>query len=209
MSRQVRWLTEMAPGDPEHNMALDASLLAEQVNQADCLPLIRLYEWDRPAVSIGRLQQEEPVGQLYPGLPCVRRPTGGRAVLHGSDLTLSVVMQVEWLLNGRDTTVLSSYRMILEGVILALRTTGHDVSFGAEKPSSNRNIIDCFGVAAGCDLIDTMSRKKIVGCAQRREGSAILQQMSLPLNFLRDKSAFLVALPQGFQDALNIDNWLF
>ena len=93
MIRQAQWQEEQSPGSPWHNMAVDAALLSELREGGQCLPIVRLYQWDRPSVSIGRLQPEEPVRRLYPDLPCVRRPTGGRAVLHGEDLTITVAAQ--------------------------------------------------------------------------------------------------------------------
>jgi lipoate-protein ligase A len=209
VSRAAYWLSEASPGSPEHNMAVDAALLAEQVQQAECYPIVRLYEWDRPAVSIGRLQLEEPVRRQYPDLLCVRRPTGGRAVLHGNDLTITVAIQAKWLPSQDNQTVLSSYRTILEGVLWALQAAGHSIDFGTQKAHSERENIHCFEVAAGCDLVDRESGQKIAGCAQRRVGQAILQQMSFPLGYLSCRQAFVEALPQGLGHALTIDEWRF
>ena len=190
-------------------MAVDTALLAEQVQDAECYPVIRLYEWDRPAVSIGRLQLEEPVRRQYPDLPCVRRPTGGRAVLHGNDLTITVALRATWLPCHNGQTVLSSYRAILEGALWALQESGHSVAFGTQNAHSERGNIHCFEVAAGCDLVDRESGQKIAGCAQRRAGQAILQQMSFPLDYLHGRQAFVDALPQGLRQALTIDEWRF
>jgi lipoate-protein ligase A len=209
VSRVGKWLSDPTPGSPERNMSVDAALLAEQVQQAEYCPIVRLYEWDRPAVSIGRLQPEEPVRRQYPDLPCVRRPTGGRAVLHGSDLTITVALQTKWLPCHKDQTVLSSYRTILEGVLWALQAAGHSIGFGTQKAHSERENINCFEVAAGCDLVDIESGQKIAGCSQRRVGEAILQQMSFPLGYLPYRQAFVEALPQGLGHALTIDEWRF
>ena len=70
-------------------MATDAALLRELRDDAQALPIVRVYGWDRPCVSLGRLQDEQAVRAAFPDLPLVRRPTGGRAVRHGDDLTAS------------------------------------------------------------------------------------------------------------------------
>lgn len=209
MTRQARWLEERLPGSPWHNMAVDATLLGDIREGRQSLPVVRLYQWDRHSVSIGRLQPAEPVHRLYPDLPCVRRPTGGRAVLHGGDLTITVAARADWLPEGAGKTVLSSYRLMMAGLVAALKEAGQDVRFGTEKSRGNKGSLNCFELAGGCDLIDTHSGRKLVGSAQRREGDVLLQQMSLPLMLLPSRTNFMRSLRQGFGQALRIDEWLF
>jgi lipoate-protein ligase A len=190
-------------------MAVDAALLSEVSEGRQSLPLIRLYQWDRPSVSIGRLQPEPPVRRLYPDLPCVRRPTGGRAVVHGADLTITAAARTDWFPDDAGRTILSSYRLLMAGLVTALAEAGHETRFGAEKAHGGRGSLHCFDLAVGCDLVDARSGQKLVGSAQRREGDALLQQMSLPLALLPDLSAFLRSLRQGFGQALGVEEWLF
>ncbi len=197
------------PGSPWHNMGVDAAMLLEMCANPQSLPVVRIYQWDRPSVSIGRLQPEEPVRRLYPELPCVRRPTGGRAVLHGEDLTIAVASRTDWLPDGVGRTVLSSYRLLMTGLAVALAEAGLDVCFGTERVSKGKEALHCFDMAAGCDLIDTRNGRKLVGSAQRREGDALLQQMSLPLALLPNLTAFTQSLRRGFGQALRVDEWLF
>lgn len=207
--RSAYWQADRQPGSPSHNMEADAALLEAIVNGRLFLPVIRIYQWDRPSVSIGRLQPEEPVQRLYPHLPIVRRPTGGRAVLHGEDLTITIATRTDWLPGDSGRTTLSSYRLLMAGLMAALKEAGHDVSVGTEKLRGNRGSIQCFDLAAGCDLVDAFSGRKLVGSAQRRDGNAILQQMSLPLSLLMDKTTFCRALQREFQQALGIEEWQF
>lgn len=209
MMKNAYWQEETEPGNPWHNMEVDASMLAKIRSGCVSCPAIRIYQWDRPAVSIGRLQPEEPVRRLYPHLPCVRRPTGGRAVKHGEDLTVTIVTRAQWLPGESGSTVLSSYRLLMAGFANALKQAGHDVCFGREKPHGSRGSIHCFDLAAGCDLVDAGNGRKLVGSAQRREGDAILQQISLPLALLPDRKAFFGVLREGFGKELCIDEWLF
>lgn len=209
MIRQAQWQEEGLPGRPQHNMAVDAALLSEMRAGRQSLPVVRLYRWDRHSVSIGRLQPEEPVHRLYSDLPCVRRPTGGRAVLHGEDLTITVAARADWLPNNAGKTVLSSYRLLMAGLVMALGEAGHETRFGTEKGRGGRESLHCFDLAAGCDLVDARSGRKLVGSAQRREGDALLQQMSLPLTLVPDLNGFALSLRQGFGRALCVEEWLF
>ena len=208
MIPQAQWREESIAGSPWHNMAADTALLADVRDGRLNCPVIRIYEWDRRSVSIGRLQQEEPVRRLYPDLPCVRRPTGGRAVLHGSDLTISVAAKTDWLPGDSGRTILSSYHLLMASLVTALAVSGHETSFGAEACGVGGNI-HCFDSIAACDLVDSRSGRKLVGSAQRREGNAFLQQMSLPLALLPDRAAFARLLRQGLGDALHVEEWQF
>src|SRR5690349_2409527 len=92
--RKWRWI-DSGEGGAAWNMALDEAILDAVV---ECIspPTIRLYRWELPAISIGKFQQEargldiEACSKL--GIPVVRRITGGRAVLHGSDQTLAMMV---------------------------------------------------------------------------------------------------------------------
>ena len=207
--RRACWHEESQSGSPQHNMDTDAAMLCAVAEGRLTQTTVRVYEWDRPSISIGRLQSKEPVQRLYPNLPIVRRPTGGRAVTHGDDLTVTIATRADWIPGDVGKTILSSYCLLMAGVASALNQAGHDTHFGTEKPRGNRGSIDCFDLAAGCDLVDADTSRKLVGSAQRREGDAILQQMSLTLTLLPDKAAFLNALRLGFEEALDIEEWLF
>lgn len=80
------------PGKPAANMAAD-ELLANEIQEGRRSATLRIYRWDRPAISIGRRQQIDDLPQnlLAMGIPIVRRPTGGGAVVHHLDeLTYSI-----------------------------------------------------------------------------------------------------------------------
>jgi len=208
MTRWAQWRQDERPGSPWDNMAADVALLSAISGGQQDVPIVRLYQWDRPSVSIGRLQREEPVRRLYPDLPCVRRPTGGRAVVHGQDLTVSVAARTDWLPGDAGRTVLTSYHLLMAGLIEALAGAGHETSFGAEACGVGGNI-NCFDSIAGCDLVDVRTGRKIVGSAQRRVGETLLQQMSLPLSLVPDLAAFAASLRRGIGDALHVEEWQF
>jgi len=197
----LKWQIAAKPGSPEDNMAADTALLTAMAEGRCERPVVRVYLWDRPAVSIGRLQREEPVRRAHPNLPIVRRPTGGRAVLHGDDLTLTIALRLEWLPAGNRTSVLASHRWLMGCVAAAFQSCGLAVNYGTQTLRGQSGSIQCFDFAAGCDLVDATG-KKLVGSAQRRQGPALLQQMCLPLDCLPAKNTFLGSLRRELEKAL-------
>ena len=195
------WQIASEPDTAEGNMAADAALLAALVEGRNSQPTLRVYEWDSPAVSIGRLQREEPVRRAYPSLPIVRRPTGGRAVLHGDDLTIAIALPLDCLPLGAHTSVLASHRALMGCVAAALRAVGLAVRYGPDACAGHAGSVRCFDTSAGCDLVDAATGRKLVGSAQRREGRALLQQMSLPLDLLPGKERFLSGLRSELEKA--------
>lgn len=157
------------PG-PE-NMSRDESIL-RSLDSGDGMPTLRLYGWDTPTVSIGYLQRAAPFTGA--GLPVVRRITGGRAVLHGREVTYSVVGSVsDPLFSGG---ILDTYSVISRCIIAALDACGLDVSFsrsdtkGAQKEA-------CFHTPSRFEVL-SMGRK-LVGSSQRRFRNAFLQHGSI------------------------------
>ncbi len=203
---QWRWHEDSAPGDPWANMATDQALFEAVRDGAAPLPIVRVYRWDRPAVSVGRLQDWVRVQRVFPNLPAVRRPTGGRAVVHGQDLTVSVVTRSEWL--PESGNILSSYRQIVRGLIDAFGAVGVTARLGSPVRSGNQHdIVDCFEINAGCDLVEAGTGRKLVGSAQRREGGALLQQMSIPALALPDERLFIAEIKTGLERSLGVSEW--
>ena len=251
-----RWIEETTPVDPALNMARDAALLQQMLDVPgltplslegrgvggegflaasgprasvgdEILPAVRVYRWSTPAVTVGRLQNEDDVRAAFPGLTLVRRPTGGRAVLHGDDLTVSVATREEWL-PGTPGTVASSYQVIVTGLIDALRRHGIDAIAGDRRrlrPDSfpsrfgrgaeergGVGSVDCFAAVASCDIADASTGAKLVGSAQRRERGAILQQMSIHAGVIArigSLSTFVDDLRDCLKSTLKVDCWEF
>ncbi len=189
------WQVDAEPGKPEQNMVTDSALLAALGDGGT--PTVRVYTWNKNAVSIGRLQSEEAVRRLHPDVPLVRRPTGGRAVVHGGDLTIAIALTLDCL-PPESRSVLASHELLVNPVKDALTACGLPVGYGGCPIRSQRDIVNCFDLAAYCDLIDGHTGAKLVGSAQRREGNALLQQMSLSLTLLPDRAAFLSHLRERF-----------
>ena len=202
-----RWQQEAEPGTPEANMATDAALLREVRDCADVLPIVRLYGWDRPCVTLGRLQDEALARATYPNLSLIRRPTGGRAVRHGGDLTVSVAARLCDLPHTEGTGVSASYRLITGGLAEAFHALGVPAEFGTVQGRSLTHPVDCFSMTSRCDLVDQRNGRKLAGCAQRREGGALLQQMSIPWANVPKRDAFVEALQASLTVRLEVSAW--
>lgn len=166
-------------------MALDADLLAAGE------PALRLYAWEEPMVSLGRFQKPEEALLSGCGLPWVIRPTGGRAVLHGHDLTIS---RVEPLLAGESRSVGRVYRRIVAPILAALQACGVPAAFGGEGRTQGRPA-DCFRVISPYDVIDERTGYKLMGCAMRLGERAALIQASMPVGPPLVDPAQVFALP--------------
>ncbi len=141
-------------------------------------PVLRFYTWVSPTISLGYHQRRWPVfwqDLIWQEMPIdiVRRPTGGRAVLHQGDLTYMVVTSG---LRGRR---IDSYQKICEFLMAGLRSLGIDLYYGLAGRDYIRNP-NCFATATGADLV-LANGAKLIGSAQLRRGDAILQHGSICL----------------------------
>ncbi|NER48813.1 MAG: lipoate--protein ligase family protein [Symploca sp. SIO1A3] len=158
-------------------MAIDEWLL-EQHRLGKHSPALRFYTWSSPTISLGYHQRRWPASwqQLtWREIPIqlVRRPTGGRAVLHQGDLTYMVVTSE---LMGKRLEV---YQKICEFLIEGWRSLGINLHYGTAGRGYIHNP-NCFGTATGADLV-TAEGYKLIGSAQLRRGKAILQHGSIRL----------------------------
>jgi lipoate---protein ligase len=165
-----------APGSVQ--MEIDRWLF-EQHCQGLHPPVLRFYTWKPAAISLGYHQRQYPEhwqNLIWQGEPVelVRRPTGGRAVLHQGDLTYAVI------LSGLPSSRMQSYQKICEFLIQGWRSLGVELHYGHAGRGYIHNP-NCFGTATSADLI-TSSGRKLIGSAQLRQGDAVLQHGSMQLN---------------------------
>jgi lipoate-protein ligase A len=163
------------------NMAVDEAIL-EAAGRGDSLPTLRLYAWDPPCLSLGYAQPASDVdlARLQArGWDLVRRPTGGRAILHTDELTYSVCAPLtEPRVAG---TLLASYNRLARALLRALQILGLPVEMqehAAVPAAKNTNPV-CFEVPSTYEI--TVGGKKLVGSAQARRKEGVLQHGSLPL----------------------------
>ena len=171
------------------NMAVDEVLLLG-VAAGGC-PVLRVYGWEPPAVSIGYAQRADSEVDMArcqnAGIDVVRRFTGGRAVLHWNELTYSVICndgQVE--LSG---SIEETHRRIGECLAEGMRLLGIDVELERGRPAGGRRDggdpnagavhQPCFSSTARWEV--KCGGRKLIGSAQRRIRGAMLQHGSVLL----------------------------
>jgi lipoyl(octanoyl) transferase len=166
-------------------MAADLALLDEVA--AGALPALRLYQWDTPALSLGRFQPETDVETdacRRMGVEVVRRPTGGRALLHGGDLTYAVVMRRP---EGSSGTIEALYRWFAHGLVTGLAHLGVAADIGRNDRTAGPA---CFAGQQGADL--RVGERKLCGSAQVHRDGAVLQHGSIRARALDfDETALL------------------
>jgi lipoyl(octanoyl) transferase len=196
-------LIQSPPADGAWNMSVDEAMLDAGV--AGLIPpTLRFYAWQPAAVSLGFFQPLDDridVAEIaHRGFGLVRRPSGGRAILHKDELTYSVVVPESLIEDGR--SVMGSYRALSRGIEAGLRRLG----LGAEMPDRRhapRMKADglptvCFASSAGGDMV--ADGRKIVGSAQTRRRGVIMQHGSVPIHI--DPAEHLAVMPgEGTDEA--------
>jgi lipoate-protein ligase A len=163
--------------DARGQMDADAALLGDVA--AGAPPTLRLYRWSPPAVSLGRFQPETDLDRAACrrlGVDVVRRPTGGRGLLHGADLTYAVVMTRPGGDAGRVDAV---YQRLAGGLIAGLAELGVDAAVARHDGSSGPV---CFAGQQGADL--RVGERKLCGSAQVNLGPAVLQHGAILIDRL-------------------------
>jgi lipoate---protein ligase len=176
-NKQVWRLIPLLEASGSVQMAIDRWLL-QQHQSGNHPPTLRFYTWSPPAISLGYHQRQYPEAWqnlTWKGqkIDLVRRPTGGRAVLHQGDLTYAVVT------SGLVGNPLQAYQTICEFLIAGWRALGVELEYGTAGRGYIHNP-NCFGTATGADLI-LSDGIKLIGSAQLRRGGAILQHGSMRL----------------------------
>lgn len=177
---------------PAFNMAMDESLLNWQ-SKGEIPPVIRFYGWEPATLSIGYFQKAEKEIDMdavkRQGLGFVRRPTGGRAVLHEHELTYSVIVPESY--PGMPNTVTEAYRVISEGILKGFRRLGLDAYFSVPETEQEKQALKapkssvCFDAPSWYELV--VEGRKIAGSAQTRQKGIILQHGAILLDLDEDK----------------------
>lgn len=160
------------------NMQIDSEILDNAILNQEKEAIFRLYAWAPKCVSLGRNQKSE-INTL--GIDCVRRLTGGRALLHDNEITYSYVSPIELIPNGE--TIIESYKYISGILINFFKTLGIELDFGENKKIST-HFDYCMLLSTGADVCH--EGKKIIGSAQYRKNGYLLQHGSILWDY--DKS---------------------
>jgi lipoyl(octanoyl) transferase len=182
-------LIDTPPAPGAWNMAADEALAATVAEGG--APVLRFYRWSPPCLSLGRNQ---PARGRYDrdelaarGIDVVRRPTGGRAVLHHRELTYAVAAP-QALFGGPRQAYAAINRALVAGLCrLGVPAAQQPAGAGrAPVPS----LAPCFAEPVEGEVV--AAGRKLVGSAQRRLGEVILQHGSLPLHDDQSAVAALV-----------------
>ncbi|MBT1071709.1 lipoate--protein ligase family protein [Geobacter chapellei] len=187
----------LLPG--ERNMAIDEALL-NSFNPVSSAPVLRLYGWSPPALSLGRFQKAGEVLELErcnaSGTVIVRRITGGGVIYHAEELTYSIVCAPDQIPPA--TSVKDSFRVLTSFLLAFYRQLGLDSCYAVDAASEGiclgERTAFCFAGRESFDIV--VNGRKIGGNAQRRLKNCIFQHGSIPLlnmarvglSFLRDRS---------------------
>lgn len=140
----------------------------------------RIYRWDGAWVSLGRSQNPERVLKNHRETSWVIRPTGGGGVLHGHDITVSIVRSL-----CKDHRKLRDiYRQVITPLVSALRAVGVHAFLGEDAQNERTRAItdDCFLYSGANDVVDATTHKKLIGVAMKVSRQAVLAQCSIPVS---------------------------
>ncbi len=175
--------TDIATGAA--NMALDEAILAA-VTEGSSPPTLRFYGWAPPCLSLGRTQPAADVDWVAcqaMGADVVRRPTGGRAILHTDELTYCLVtLDSDLRVAGG---VLEGYRRLSAGLLAGLALLGAEATQASPRQGAGpRSATDpspvCFEAASDYEIL--AAGRKLIGSAQFRARGGVLQHGTLPLH---------------------------
>lgn len=169
--------------DGFHNMAIDEVLATKSVPN-DKRSVLRVYRWQPYAISLGYNQNPNDLDLekcKRDKIDVVRRPTGGRAILHAEEITYSIF--IPKCSDFYSSDILTTYNLINKGILKGLQLIGVKAELverpteEGEKSSAYKHKIPCFSKSAKFEI--ACQNKKLVGSAQRRYENSILQHGSI------------------------------
>ncbi len=192
------------PSDGNFNMAVDEVLL-EFVSQSFSSPstFLRFYRWKQPTLSLGFSQKATRVVDYEycrsRGIQIVRRPTGGKAVLHDQELTYAVVSNDLDYFPIHDIS--GTYQLIAEALLSGLNLMGIQTVLAGSPTrhlSTSHNHafppIACFALANHHEIL--WKNRKLIGSAQRRTRQGFLQHGSILIGFDPEQLAGALGVPK-------------
>jgi lipoyl(octanoyl) transferase len=192
MKKEVWRFIDSGNCSPSFNMALDEALL-DWHSEGKIPPTIRFYGWNPATLSIGYFQKVDKEINLEAvkehNLGFVRRPTGGRGVLHEHELTYSVIVSEAH--PEMPQLVTEAYRVISEGILQGFQLLGLEAYFSVPKSAEEREALKsprsavCFDAPSWYELV--VEGRKVAGSAQTRQKGVILQHGSILLDLDEDK----------------------
>lgn len=193
---QWRLIIESEPRSGPANMAVDETI-AQACAAGESPPTLRFYRWTPPAVSLGRHQPAAEIDMdavAALAYEVVRRPTGGRAILHTDELTYSVsAPESEPRMAGG---VMGAYLRLSNGLLAGLQRLGVSAQKAGRDARAGKDVsAACFEVPSAYEI--TAGGRKLMGSAQSRRRGYVLQHGSLPLMGDITRLIDVLALPQA------------
>jgi lipoate-protein ligase A len=193
-------IIDTGPLSGAENMAIDEALL-RSFDPASSQPVLRLYGWEPPALSLGRFQKAAEVLDLercrIDAVPVVRRITGGGVIYHADELTYSIICSPAQLPPA--TSIKDSFRELTAFLLAFYRRLGLQAEYAVDAITDSTRLGEktdfCF---AGRETFDILvNGRKIGGNAQRRLKEVVFQHGSIPivnragigLGYMRDQLA--------------------
>ena len=181
-----------APATGDVNMAFDEALMRWSARSGDAV--FRVYAWSSPTLSLGRNQRARGLYDVRAarssGIGIVRRPTGGRALLHHREVTYCACLPAD------DAAAARAAYDFINGVLLAgLSSLGAPVSLARDAAALPPGPRPCFDVPSAHEIV--VDGRKLVGSAQWRHGGALLQHGSILLHDDQSLIATLMLAPEG------------
>ncbi|MBS1705077.1 MAG: hypothetical protein JST40_04330 [Armatimonadetes bacterium] len=147
----------------------------------------RVYEWEQPCVTLGYSQDPESALLATCPIGYAMRPTGGLAVLHGHDITVSMAASLDLVLGAdwkaRRRSVKAVYRWMVRPLIATFKRLDNVVVLGEERHAGAGTAIssDCFAQVGNNDIVHADTGLKVCGCALRVYETSVLMQCSIPV----------------------------
>lgn len=188
------------PASGAWNMAVDEAIL-DAVAVGRVPVTLRFYRWQPACLSLGYFQPASIVDRqacAERGVDVVRRPTGGRAILHADELTYSIALPITAL--GPSLTISASYQRLSQALLEGLRRAGYPVTAAASRAAPERSGPACFDEPATHELL--LAGKKVVGSAQVRRHGALLQHGSILFSPQVDETLACLSMPAAERDHL-------
>ncbi len=152
----------------QKNMEIDLKMLEDAILNQQNFATVRFYNWSPKCISLGKNQ---PFEEFYKDfdIDIVRRPTGGRALLHDRELTYCFVSPIK-----QGQSVIESYKEISDALILGFKKLGINLEYAGER---SKNLRYCMNISCGADV--SYMGKKLIGSAQFRSRGYLLQHGSI------------------------------
>lgn len=200
MIKTNNWrLIESGAGRAGWNMAVDEALLMEY-REGD-FPILRLYRWEN-SVSLGRFSKIHGCLDLEKlhrhGLPYVRRLSGGGVLVHGGDISYSLIMP-----RHPEKGVKESYRFLCSFLIRFYRKLGYDADFACDCGHRIEKSDICLAGIEGYDIL--IDGTKMGGNAQRHIRNVLFQHGSIPMRLESAMWSPIFLTESGMEDAATLE----